>query len=336
MMDSAGLAEKLLVRWLPMDATSGREAAMARAAAEALRGLGLEVREQEVAPRRPNLLATRGRPRLLFATHLDTVPPHLDHRVDARAFHGRGACDAKGVLAAMVEAAASLDRPDVGFLLLVGEEVDHAGALASAALAPPPEPRPEFVVLGEPTGNRLVVAQKGFLGVRLEAEGRAAHSGYPHLGVSAVHRLLDALGRVRAGPWPEDPELGATLVNVGLIEGGVAHNVLAPSARATLAVRTVQPEKEVQDRLAALAGEDARVVRRTGNDPFRFHVPEGFPTTVAAFNTDGPYLGAWGARICLAGPGRIEDAHRPDERMDRASLAEGVSLYRRLAEALLA
>lgn len=325
----------LLARLVAIPSPTGHEGAYAAAAAELLGAEGFEVETLEVTPGRPNVLARpRGvaRPPVLFCTHLDVVPPHLPPRREGTALYGRGAADTKGPFVAMLEAARAF-KDRVGFLLVVGEEVDHIGALAAAGTLDLGRPR---ILLGEPTSNRVVSAQKGLLKVRLRTEGVAGHSAFPDKGVSAVHRLLDVLEAVRRVPWPTHPRLGETTYNVGTIQGGVAANVFAPSAEATVLLRLVEPASAALARLTAAAtrGPAAHVERLSGNDPVVFEPPPGFETCIIPFNSDASYLAPLGP-VWLCGPGAIEVAHSDHEHIDRHDLEEGARTYARLVRAAL-
>jgi acetylornithine deacetylase len=216
-----------------------------------LRGAGYHVVRQPVSAGRDNLLAFREPPALVFSTHVDCVPPYVPLSEDADAIHGRGSCDAKGLAAAMVAAAerlAAAGERRIGLLFLVGEENGSDGARVAGAL----EPRGRFLINGEPTENRLSVGQKGSLRVDLRATGRAAHSAYPEEGESAIAALLDTIERIRRMPLPRDPLLGPSTLNVGLIRGGVAPNVLAPEATAQILVRIVEPSGPLRAAIEAL------------------------------------------------------------------------------------
>lgn len=340
-MNGAGapLGLDLLERLVACRSTSGQEGEYARLCAEVLGDAGFRAELREAAPGRPNVVARDGasRLRVVFSTHLDTVPPHLEPRRDGRTLRGRGACDAKGPFLAMLEAARRLrarGASGIGFLLLVGEEVDHLGAAVAGrdyrdlALD---QPR---ILLGEPTSAKLVAAQKGLLKATLRATGKAGHSAFPDRGRSAVHDLLAALERILKEPWPSDPLLGPTTVNVGTISGGVAANVFAPSAEAVLLFRLVSPVAGVLARLRALC-EGLAVEVPSSNDPLRFAVPEGEPTSIIPFNTDATYVAPLGP-VWLGGPGAIEIAHSPEEHLTEDQLEAGVELYVRLAERALA
>jgi acetylornithine deacetylase len=325
----------LLRELVDTPSTSGQEAGVASILERELASDGYRVRRQEVAPGRDNLLAVReGEPlRLLYSTHIDTVPPHIPFRREGDTVYGRGACDTKGGIVAMLEAGRRLRERgtgEFGYLFVVGEEVDHSGAKAANALGV----AVENIVLCEPTRCRVVDAQKGVVKVRLEAEGRAAHSGFPHRGVSAVDRLLATLETLRHRAWPRHDRLGETFFNVGLISGGVAANVLAPSASAELMFRTVGPSEEVLAAIdeALVEGVSRRLL--TENGPELYDVPEGYEKAVANFNTDASFLKALG-RILLVGPGDIEVAHSEHEHIALDELERGVELYVRLGTELL-
>jgi acetylornithine deacetylase len=327
--------ETLLRELIDTNATTGDERAVAAVLERELRAAGYDVRSQPVAGDRANLVATwpGETPRLLLSTHIDTVPPHLGFRREGDTIYGRGACDTKGGIVALLEAGRRLRPSGVGgfgYLFVVGEEVDHAGAKKAVEL--PLSPRD--IILCEPTRCRIVDAQKGVVKVRLVAEGRAAHSGFPHRGVSAVDRLLTTLERLRARPWPRHDRLGETFFNVGLIAGGVAANVLAPSAEAELMFRTVGPSAEILGAIDEALAEGVTRILLTENGPELFDVPAGYETTVANFNTDASFLKPLG-RILLVGPGDIEVAHSVDEHITLDELARGVDLYERLGRELL-
>ena len=301
----------------------------------ALRQAGYTTRRQAVSPGRDNLYAYRDAPVVVFSTHVDTVPPHVPLTEDAEAIHGRGSCDAKGIAAAMIAAAERLagrGERRVGLLFVVGEENGSDGARAAADFGP----RGRFLINGEPTENRLSIGQKGSLRVDLEATGRAAHSAYPDEGVSAITALLDTVERIRRMPLPSDPLLGPSNLNVGLIGGGVAPNVIPAHAWAQILIRIVEPTGPLRERIRELLAPGVRV-----SFPIElpFHkggsAPPGWETTVVSFASDLPFLAGWGEGFQL-GPGSIRVAHTPGEHIRKADLQAGVELYVRLAGDLLA
>ena len=301
---------------------------------EVLRRAGYRTLRQPVSSGRDNLYAFRDRPELVFSTHVDTVPPHLPLVEDDTALRGRGTCDAKGLVAAMIVASerlAAAGERRIGLLFLVGEENGSDGARAAADFGP----RGRFLINGEPTENRLSVGQKGTLRVDLTATGRAAHSAYPEEGSSAIAALLDTIERIRRLPLPHDPLLGPSTLNLGLIQGGVAPNVIPPLASAQLLVRTVEPTAPLK---AAIGEQLAPGVSVAFPVELPFHktggAPPGWDTTVVSYASDLPFLSAWGEGFQL-GPGSIRVAHTANEHILKADLLRGVDLYVRLATDLL-
>ena len=301
----------------------------------ALRHAGYRTARQRVSPGRDNLYAYREPPTVVFSTHVDTVPPHLPLAEDALAIRGRGSCDAKGLAAAMVAAAehlAAAGERRIGLLFLVGEENGSDGAKAAADI----EPKGRYLINGEPTENRLSVGQKGTLRVDLSATGRAAHSAYPDQGESAIAALLDTIERIRRLPLPRDPLLGPSTLNLGLISGGVAANVIPPHASAQLLLRTVEPTGPI---MAAIAEQLAPGVTVAFPVELPFHkagrAPPGWDTVVVSYASDLPFLAAWGEGYQL-GPGSILLAHSAEEHILKTDLLRGVDLYVRLATDLLA
>jgi acetylornithine deacetylase len=302
---------------------------------DTLRHAGYQTVRQPVTPGRQNLYAYRESPAVVFSTHLDTVPPHVPLHEDAESIHGRGSCDAKGLAAAMVAAAerlATRGERRIGLLFLVGEENGSDGARAAAELTP----KGRFLINGEPTENRLSIGQKGSLRVDLEAKGRAAHSAYPEDGVSAIAALLDTIERIRQLPLPSDRLLGTSTLNLGLIGGGVAPNVIPPAASAQLLIRTVEPTEPLKAAIRSLLAPGVSVEFRV---ELPFHkggnAPAGWDTTVVSYASDLPFLSDWGERYQL-GPGSIRVAHTSHEHIRKADLLRGVELYERLASDLLA
>ncbi|HEU5048887.1 MAG TPA: M20/M25/M40 family metallo-hydrolase [Gemmatimonadales bacterium] len=328
------LALELIRRLVAVESPSGAEGPATTLLAEYLTGRGYQVELQQVSPGRHNLYAFRDQPELVFSTHLDTVPPWVPLREDDEYIHGRGSCDAKGLAAAMVEAAEHLAAEGerrVGLLFLVGEENGSDGARAAAEITP----KGRFLINGEPTGNRLSVGQKGALHVHLSVAGRAAHSAYPEEGDSAILPLLDALERLRSMPLPEDPLLGPSTLNIGIVEGGVAANVIPPAASALMLIRTVGPTDGLRAAIRERAGPRVEVRFVAELPPVKGSAPPGWETTVVSFASDLPFLAPWG-RCFQMGPGSIRLAHTADERIAKRELREGVERYVRLARDLLA
>ncbi len=277
--------------------------------------------------------AQDGPPTIVFSTHMDTVPPWIASSEDEEWVYGRGACDAKGIIVAMILAAERLRAKGLalGLLFVVGEERDSAGA--KVANASPKGSR--FLINGEPTDNRLGIASKGALRVRVFASGVMAHSAYPELGASAVHKLVRALDAILAVELPVVEDVGPSTLNVGLVEGGHAPNVIADHAEAQLLVRLVGPSEETKKALGKAAEPNAEIDFPLEIPFVRLRALPGLPTMVAAFTTDIPALSAWGEPLLL-GPGSIHVAHTPGERIRKADLFEAVELYVRIAERLAA
>jgi acetylornithine deacetylase len=274
-------------------------------------------------------------PDVVLSTHMDTVPPFFGCTEDDEYLYGRGACDAKGILAAQVAAAERLREAGmkVGMLFVVGEERDSAGAKVANR-----NPRgSKFLIDGEPTGNHLALATKGALRVELRAHGKMAHSAYPELGESAIAKLVEALHDVLAMPLPIEPafgEAGQTTVNIGLIGGGYAPNVVADKAEAHLLVRTVGPSQEVKDAIKRVVAGRAEVSTSLDLACVRMRRVGKLPTMVAKFATDIPMLRAWGEPFLL-GPGSIHVAHTPEERISKKDLLAAIDLYVELATSLV-
>ncbi len=273
-------------------------------------------------------------PEVVLSTHMDTVPPFFGLREDEEFLYGRGACDAKGIVAAQIAAADRLREGGVkvGLLFVVGEERDSAGA-AAANLRPKGS---RFLINGEPTDNRLAIASKGALRVELHAKGRMAHSAYPELGESAINKLVEALHDLLGIPLPFEPSLGEdgqSTLNVGLLHGGRAPNVIADRAEAHLLIRLVGPSDEIRARIVEVVAGRAEV-RFSLDLPFvRMRAVGEMPTMIAKFTTDIPSLTAWGEPFLL-GPGSIHVAHTPEERIAKRELLEAVDLYVELAQEL--
>jgi acetylornithine deacetylase len=303
-----------------IDSTTGRESEAGRLLAAVLRERGYDVQEQPVGGDRFNVFATLGEaPQVVFSTHYDCVPPFFPTRLENGMLFGRGVCDAKGILAAQVAATERLrlaGERRVGLLYVVGEERGSDGAQVANEMAPPGV---RFLINGEPTDNRLGLATRGMLRVRLVATGRAAHSSFPELGESAIDKLLDALMVVRGLELPADPELGRTHYTVGLIDGGVAPNVVSPHASAELMFRTVGDGAPIYEALHVVDGL-VSIERILEIPAVHLHRVGGFETAVFPYTTDVPVLTRWG-RPLLIGPGSIHTAHTDHEHVRSTSCA---------------
>ena len=338
MTPSVGLPDPvpLAVELMGVDSTSGAEGAVVTLAERLLVARGWRVQRIPVTPGRDSLLATTGdAPAVTFCTHLDTVPPYIAPRLDGARLYGRGACDAKGIAAAMVCAGELLrDRgTPAALLLVVGEETTHDGAHAANA-SPLRPPSSRVLVTGEPTESTLALGTKGAVRFTLRTRGRAAHSAYPHLGESATARLVALLAELDSVALPSDPLLGDTTVNIGLLAGGVADNVIAPWAEARLMARLVTSPEEALALFTRWVNGRAELQPGVRVPPVRLGVVPGFPTSVAAFATDIPELTAWGTPY-LFGPGSIHVAHTDEEHVEVDELRSAVAAYVRIAEGAL-
>jgi acetylornithine deacetylase len=297
---------------------------------------GGHAERSEVEPRRANVFACWGdRPTVTLSTHMDTVPPFIPSREDGEHIWGRGACDTKGIIAAMLSAAEGLLDSGVrnfGVLFVVGEERNSAGAYHAAA-------RPKgarYLINGEPTENKLALGSKGALRYEIAAAGRMAHSAYPELGESAIDKLLDALARIRAIPLPVDDLLGPSTLNIGTLSGGRAPNVIADEAKAEIFVRLVGDSTATKDAIAQAVAGRAEAHEMIEIPALRLGSLPGMETTVVAFTTDIPAFGdAWGTPF-LIGPGSIHVAHTLEERISKWQLAEAASIYRNMVSRLIA
>jgi acetylornithine deacetylase len=282
---------------------------------------------------RDNVFARFGDPVVVLSTHMDTVPPFVPSREDERFIWGRGACDTKGIIAAMIGASEQLltaGQRNFGILFVVGEERNSAGAQAAAK-----NPRgSRFLVNGEPTENQLALGSKGALRFEIVARGKMAHSAYPELGESAIEKLLNALDRIRRVPLPVDDILGPSTLNIGTIQGGRAPNVIPDHAQAEIFIRVVGDVTKLSSQIAQAAAPDTDANEVLFIPALHLGSVDGFKTTVVAFTTDIPaFNGTWG-KPYLIGPGSIHVAHTAEERIPKDQLAEAVGMYAQLVQRL--
>jgi acetylornithine deacetylase len=334
-MDAITLTRQLI----DIESISGNEGAVGNYLYGELCRIGYQVRRIPVEGKRFDIYATsteQPNPEVVFSTHMDTVPPFIASSEDESRIYGRGACDAKGIIAAQIAAAERLRREGmlVGLLFVVGEERDSLGAkVANEWAANDGAHRCKFLVNGEPTENRIAIASKGTLRGEVTASGRMAHSAYPELGDSAIDKLIDALGRLRAMPLPSDAEIGPCTLNIGMIEGGRAPNVIPDYAHADLLYRLIGPSENLRKQILAAAGNGVKVDFPLELPFLRLRTVDGLPTMIAAFTTDIPTLTNWGEPL-LIGPGSIHVAHTDGEFIVKRELAEAVDLYCRIAKKL--
>ncbi len=301
-----------------------------------LAALGYACRKQAVSEHRFNVYAAAGgRPRVVLNSHIDTVPPWFASREDDDFLYGRGACDTKGIIAAMIAAGERLRTDgvtDFAYLFVVGEETDSIGArMANKEFAGLGS---EYVVVGEPTESAFARASKGALTCFVRFDGIAGHSAYPERGDSAINKMVAAIAEINATKWGSHEDLGETTVNVGVVRGGEKPNVIPAEAECQMIFRTVTDPEEVQAKLQTIiARHGGTITLSRGNPPQFMKVPGGSPSRVVAFNTDVPHLGALGKPL-LFGPGSILDAHGANEKIAKRDLIAAIETYQKLVKSL--
>jgi acetylornithine deacetylase len=334
-MDATALTRQLI----DIESITGNEADIGEFLFRELCRLGYQTKKMAVEGVRANVYATSPEelhPSMVFSTHMDTVPPFIRSSEDAARIFGRGSCDAKGIIAAQIAAAERLRQQGVyvGLLFVVGEERDSLGAqVANEYAASRPAHGCKYLINGEPTENRIALASKGTLRVEVTATGKMAHSAYPELGESAIDKLIPALTRLRAMPLPSDPEIGPCTLNIGLIEGGRAPNVIPDYAHADLLYRLIGPSRELRRQIIETAGDQVKIEFPLELPFLRLRTVDGLPTMIASFTTDIPKLANWGEPL-LIGPGSIHVAHTEGEFIEKRQLVDAIDLYCAIAKQL--
>ncbi len=299
-----------------------------------LKSKDFDLKEQIIDKGRRNILATAGYPpRVIFCTHMDTVPPYFAASEDEYYIYGRGACDAKGIMASMIWAAQELKKDslnEIGLLFVVGEETDSIGAKMSNSL----NVGSDFIIVGEPTENKLGVAHKGVITFKLTAKGKAAHSAYPQLGESAIEKLIDALQKIRALDFGEDPVMGKSALNIGTIEGGVAPNVVSNYASAEISIRSALPSKKILNKVKVAFTKKVDIEVLTQSEAQRLFTVPDLEKVVLPYGTDIPHLKKFGNPLLL-GPGSFLVAHTEREKIEKCQLLEAVKIYKNLVKKLL-
>lgn len=327
-------AAELTGQLIDIPSVTGEEFAVANFLNQVLSDF-VPVKKIPVAEKRFNILASEsGIPEVILTSHMDTVAPFIPASIKNKRIYGRGACDAKGIIAAMIQAFIQMDeqfRKRTGLLFVVGEETDSIGArnLKSTGVIP------RYFINGEPTGNKLVRAQKGTFMFRISVKGQASHSGYPEYGRSAIETLLDRLNELRNHPWPIDEFFGATTFNIGKISGGEAINTLASEASAQCCIRVVTDCDTIRKTLDAYKKADMDIKIISASEPMRLFCPDNYKETISvSYGSDAWYLQQI-APTLMVGPGSILDAHKPDESIGLDELEQAVSVYKKLIRDLL-
>lgn len=315
-----------------VESPTGEEAAILPAISQILEELGAEnIRQQEVAPGRINVLATWGTPQVLLSSHFDTVRPYVPFRFDGGTFRGRGTCDAKGQIVAQLLAIRSLDEKNVAWLGVVDEEASSSGAKAAAAHFKDLASTCTLAINGEPTELKLATGQRGAARYRLSCEGISTHSGTPELGRNAIFSLLRWLDALDHEPLPSDPRLGKEIWNLGTIQGGTACNVVPAHAEAEIITRFL-PEARFEERMEATRPPEGQWECLSKTMPCAFVSLPGFEETIVPFGSDAPYLQPLtkDGRVILCGPGTIKVAHTDGENLPLAELLAGADLIHRI------
>jgi len=327
-MDTVTLARQLI----DIPSISGEEQQILEVLEQHCTCMGMAVEREYIEKNRWNLYAGWTEyPQVLFTTHVDTVPPFSPSRVEEDRLYGRGSCDTKGIIAAMLSACCHIREHGAkpALLFVVGEETDSIGAKTAASGGR----RAQYIVNGEPTENMLASAHKGVLSYTLQTTGQAAHSAYPERGHSAIHTLLNILHDIINAEWGENHEFGASTLNIGIISGGNALNTFAPSASATVMHRLVDDAELRKQQVERLVGREAEIQFHSVTQPQRLHTVQGFETVIVNYGTDIPYLQSLGTCLML-GPGSIHQAHSDNEYVGISELHKAVDLYIELFERL--
>lgn len=375
---------RLYTQMLEIDSTSGRERGLADFLAESMMTDRNTLRRFDVESMRAdtpegcgvpqNLFFSWGTPKVIFCSHLDTVPPYIAPHIDGSMATGRGTCDAKGQIFAMWEACKAMEdmgMTDFGLLLLAGEETGSFGAKAfnsvistpSSVISSEVEISPDaWVIVGEPTDNCMATAEKGTKSYDVTFGGKSCHSGYPELGASAIMYFNDFVNALRSIVFPVDEVLGETTWNIGDLVSANPQNILSDRLTCRIYFRTTfESDEMVRNIMKNIAGPDARlrfgrpavqdgsdivaksvapwqeamsVNLRGGDAPTRFEVLDGFPVKAVAFGSDAPVLKCFRHRI-LCGPGSIHVAHRPDEHINIEDIETAIHNYIKMAQRIL-
>ena len=327
--------QHFLTQLIDIPSITGEEQKVALFLKDFLEQKGMTVRLLPVVNGRSNFYASfTADPVVILTTHMDTVAPFIPSRIENDMIYGRGACDAKGIISAMIYALLNLEKElqgKVGLLFVIGEEVDSIGAKEAVKSGI----KPKHFVNGEPTENKLVRAQKGTYLFEVSATGKASHSGYPEYGSSAIHTLMEYLESVKNYPWPENEKLGKTLFNTGKISGGEAINTLASSANAQCCIRIVTTAQDIDQILQKLKIDGIEIKTYSASDPVELYCPPQIEETINVnYGSDVFYLQK-AARVSMLGPGTILNAHTENEHILVSELYEAVKKYQELIRILI-
>lgn len=321
---------------MSVPSTSGEEEAVGFWLRDHLESLGWNVELQPVSENQNNVIATlNDNPRVWLSTHMDTVPPFIPPTEDDEKIYGRGACDAKGIIAAQITAAERLRKEgvtDIGLLYTVEEERASTGA--KAANLHPLAAKCEYLINGEPTDNDLAIGSKGSFRLKVKTSGKAAHSAYPEEGDSAIEKLLDILEDIRRTKFPNDDFFGETTVNIGTLEGGLALNIIPPFAEAGFLIRLTTKREPIEQALENIVRGRGEIEVLSCSEPVKLLEVDGFKQKVVRFTTDIPHLPNWGKPLLL-GPGSILVAHTKNEFVLKKDLEKAVELYIDLVKLLV-
>jgi acetylornithine deacetylase len=327
---------ELTTKLMSIPSVSGDEQAVGFFLRDHLEGLGWTVDLNAVTENQNNVIAyLNDNPRVFLSTHMDTVPPFIPPTEDDEKIYGRGACDAKGIIAAQIIAAEQLRAQgvtDIGLLYTIDEEQSSTGA--KVANLHPIAAKCEYLINGEPTDNDLAIGSKGSLRVKVKTKGKAAHSAYPEEGDSAVLKLLDILGDIREASFPNSEFFGETTCNIGTINGGLKINIVPAEAEAGMLIRLTTDKEPIMEILEEKIAGRGELELTSYSLPVKMLAVDGFKQKVVRFTTDIPHLPDWGQPLLL-GPGSILVAHTKDEFVLKKDLEESVGLYVDLVKTLL-
>lgn len=294
----------------------------------------------EISEKRFNIFVQFENPDVCFTTHIDVVPAkenQFNPEIKNGRLYGRGACDAKGILASMICAVKNLElngKSNMALLVVIGEETDGIGAKTASKQLTGKGIR--HIVNGEPTEGKLVAAHKGGLGFRITTRGISCHSGYPEYGIDANNTLVDIAYQIQNTCFGEDPVLGSATVNLGLIKAGSARNVLSDHGQIDGMIRTVTDSESVITKLQDIISDRAEIEILNNAPKVHLKTLPGFEISTVSYATDIPHFLSLGTDCLLYGPGSIKQAHTDDEWIDIIELEDSVTEYCKIFQNLQA